>query len=157
MAASAEEARQVAVEYLGHQTAYGKPYEVSKVEPHEHPEPHVVFYTWGGPVGWPQRHDIDDLEPPPNDVPPEVGPLRFVAPDGQPFFGHRRGRSLVFWPESKEDDCHDAWWDDRDRFYALVPLASALGFEIGKDEYPPWLQDLEIQVTHDLEAHPGFD
>jgi hypothetical protein len=29
-----------------------------------------------------------------------------------------------------------------------------LGYVLGKDEYPPWLRDLEVAVTHDLE---GFE
>jgi hypothetical protein len=157
LARSSDEARQTVTEYLSHQTAYGKPFEVSDVEPHDHPEPHVVYYSWSGPEGWPQTYEVDDLEPVPEGAPDEVGPSRFVAPDGQVFFGHRRGRLLVFWPESDEDDRHEAYWDDRDRFYALVPLASTLGYALGKDEYPPWLRDLELEVTHELEAVPSSE
>jgi hypothetical protein len=63
----------------------------------------------------------------------------------------------VFWPESDEDDRHEAYWDDRDQFYALVPLASTLGYAVGKDEYPPWLRDLEIEVTHQLAGFKDHD
>jgi hypothetical protein len=157
LASSADEARQTTTEYLSRQTAYGKPFEVSEVEPHDHPEPHVAFYSWGRLEGWPQKYETDDLEPLPDDVPEEVGPRRFVAPDGQAFFGHRRGRLLVFWPESDEDDRYEAYWDDRDQFYALVPIASTLGYMLGKDEYPMWLRDLEVAVTRDLEGFEGSE
>jgi hypothetical protein len=54
MAASGEEASTLMAEYLRNDHAYGKAYEVSRVEPHESSEPYVAFFDWadvGG--GWP--------------------------------------------------------------------------------------------------------
>jgi hypothetical protein len=150
LAASADEARATATDYLKHNTAYGKPYEVSDVQPHDYPKPHVVFYEWGGPFEWPRKYDDHDLDPLEPGLPQVVGPRRFTAPDGQVFFGERRGRLFVFWPGGDQDNRDEAYWDPNDRNFALVALAAALGFQIGRDEFPPWLGDLETQVVHDL-------
>jgi hypothetical protein len=53
LAASDDEARGVVDEYLRNDTAYGKPYRVSAVVPHEHPAPHVLFMNWGEWDDWP--------------------------------------------------------------------------------------------------------
>jgi hypothetical protein len=119
LAASANEARTTATDYLKHATAYAKPYD----------------------------DDVDPLEP---GVPQAVGPRRFTAPDGQVFFGQRRGRLFVFWPAGDEDNRDEAYCDPNDPKFALVALASTLGFQIGRHEFPSWLGALEAQVVHDL-------
>jgi hypothetical protein len=54
MADSAEEARTVTIGFLKNDHAYGKPFEVDSVEPHESAEPYVAFFNWGDfPGGWP--------------------------------------------------------------------------------------------------------
>jgi hypothetical protein len=154
LAASEDEARAAVTEYLKHNTAYGKPFEVSDVDPHDHPEPHVLFYEWGEPFEWPRKYDDCDLDPRDPAMARAVGPCRFTAPDGQVFFGKRVGRLFVFWPEGDEDDRDEAYWDPNDRHFALVALAETLGFRIGRDEFPPWLNALETQVVHDLWEDP---
>lgn len=154
LATSADEARRTTAEYIKHNTAYGKPLEVSEVEPHDHPEPHVVHYEWGGPHDWPQTYDDHIPEPPEQGLPPSVGPRRFTAPDGQVFFGEREGRLFVFWPEQDDGDRREAYWDENDRHYALIALASTLGFRIAREAFPSWLEELESQVTPDL---AGYD
>jgi hypothetical protein len=58
MAASTEDARSLMGEYLRHDHAYGKPYEVSRVEAYDSPEPVVAFFNWGDfPGGWPAAHE----------------------------------------------------------------------------------------------------
>ncbi len=53
------EARAVMAEYLRNDHAYGKPYEVSRVEAHESGEPYVAFFNWGeSPCGWPARTNL---------------------------------------------------------------------------------------------------
>jgi hypothetical protein len=60
LAATDSEARAVVTEYLKNDTAYGMPYEVSDVQPHEYPEPHVLFFNWGEWDGWPRPDDTPD-------------------------------------------------------------------------------------------------
>jgi hypothetical protein len=60
LAADAEEARDVVVEYLTNDTAYGKPYVVSDVRLHEVGAPHVLFFNWGEWDDYPAQHDTPD-------------------------------------------------------------------------------------------------
>jgi hypothetical protein len=57
LASTAEQAAMVVTDYLKNDTAYARPYEVSIVEPHEHPEPHVLFFNWGEWDEWPLLHE----------------------------------------------------------------------------------------------------
>ena len=54
---TADDASRVVAQYLTNATAYGKPFEVSDVQPHDHPEPHVVLFNWGEWDGWPPEHE----------------------------------------------------------------------------------------------------
>jgi hypothetical protein len=60
LAESADEAGSVVAQYLKNDTAYGKPYEVSDVRPHDHPGPHVLFFNWGEWDEWPEALDTPD-------------------------------------------------------------------------------------------------
>ena len=60
MAGGPEEARTVVVDYLRNDTAYGKPYQVSDVQPHDPPEPQVLFFNHGEWDEWPPAHDTPE-------------------------------------------------------------------------------------------------
>lgn len=134
----------VVTEYLKNDTAYAKAYEVTTVEPHERPQPHVVFFNWGAWDEWPLAHDTPDRveQLSPDTV---VGPLRFTAPDGQVFFAQRDGNWLGFWLDGNEDH-----WEATEPRFALPTLASTLGFQIAHDEFPPWMTDLTATVVEAL-------
>jgi hypothetical protein len=57
LADKADEARDAVIEYLKNDTAFRKPYEVSQVEPHDEPQPYVVFMNWGDWDEWPPEHE----------------------------------------------------------------------------------------------------
>ena len=57
---------------------------------------------------------------------------------------------IVFWLEADENQREEAYYEPNDRNFALVPLAETLGFQVGRDESPPWLDDLEATVVHHL-------
>ncbi len=57
-AATAEEAGEIMVEYLKHDTAYAEPYKVTSVTPHEAASrPHVLMFNWGEWDEYPADHD----------------------------------------------------------------------------------------------------
>jgi hypothetical protein len=60
LADTADDAAGVVARFLKNDTAYGKPFEVSDVQPHEHPEPHVLFFNWGEWNEWPVPFDTPD-------------------------------------------------------------------------------------------------
>ena len=57
LAHTADEARAAVVDYLRNDTAFGKPYEIFTVEPHETDAAYVVFMNWGEWDDWPPEHD----------------------------------------------------------------------------------------------------
>lgn len=155
LAESEDQVRAVVAEYLTHDSAYGKPFEVSQVEPYDHSEAHVLVYEWGAPLVWPRKHaDFMDEGPPEQAEVLAAGPRRFTTPDGQAFFAKRNGHHYAFWLEADEDARDEAFWDPNDRYFAAVPLAGTLGFQVGRDEFPPWLDALATQVIHDLWGDP---
>jgi hypothetical protein len=155
LAESEDQVRAVVAEYLRHSSAYGKPFEVSHVEPYDHPEAQVLVYEDGAPLVWPRKYeDFMDEGPPEQAEARAVRPRRFTAPDGQAFFARRDGHYYVFWLEADEDERDEAFWDPTERYFAVVPLARTLGYRVGRDEFPPWLDALATQVVHDLWGDP---
>ena len=61
MAVTEDDARALIADYLSDDHAYGKPYEIGRVEPHEPSEPYVAFFNWGDfPGGWRAARETPD-------------------------------------------------------------------------------------------------